>query len=172
MIFEIFSLKNSTKIGALGSKYRTNYHDIGFQEKRQFFCLKSCCWKTLMLRLIRTDWPSWTSLHVGALLIARAKQKLLSSFRSGPSYVPYKRQIMIFSIQLILNVRVTCPNKNLKHLQFFFNAVHDSYTLGNFSQTHLGSMIWCQFSAIFYNFWPKNWRFSHKPMLWSAFCIF
>jgi hypothetical protein len=34
-----------------------------------------------------------------------------------------------------------------------------------------GSMLWSQFSAIFDNFWRKNWRFSQKPLLWSNFCI-
>jgi hypothetical protein len=45
------------------------------------------------------------------------------------------------------------------------------YILGDFSQTHLGSMLWSQFSAIFANFRRKNCRFSQKPMLWSKFCI-
>jgi hypothetical protein len=40
-----------------------------------------------------------------------------------------------------------------------------------FSQIHLGSMLWSQFSAIFDNFQQKNWRFSQKPMLWTKFCI-
>jgi hypothetical protein len=30
-------------------------------------------------------------------------------------------------------------------------------------------MLWSQFSAIFANFWRKNWRFSRKPMSWSNF---
>jgi hypothetical protein len=30
-------------------------------------------------------------------------------------------------------------------------------------------MLWSQFSAIFHNFWRKNWRFSEIPMLWSNY---
>jgi hypothetical protein len=41
----------------------------------------------------------------------------------------------------------------------------------NCSQTHPGSMLWSQFSAIFDDFRWKNWRFSQKPMLWLKLCI-
>jgi hypothetical protein len=34
-----------------------------------------------------------------------------------------------------------------------------------FSQAHQGPMLSSQFSAIFDNFWRKNWRFSQKPIL-------
>jgi hypothetical protein len=35
----------------------------------------------------------------------------------------------------------------------------------------LGSMLWSLISAIFANFWRKNWRFSQKPMLYPTFHI-
>jgi hypothetical protein len=34
-----------------------------------------------------------------------------------------------------------------------------------FSETHQGSILWSQFSAIFADYRRKYWRFSQKPML-------
>jgi hypothetical protein len=41
--------------------------------------------------------------------------------------------------------------------------------LGDFLQTHQGSMSWSQIFAIFATFRRKNGRFSQKPMFWSIF---
>jgi hypothetical protein len=127
-------------------QFSWNFYNLLFYvaAKNRYLCM---LW-SLILKILTTIWHKWCFLKTDLMFLyccpySEKKFRHLAKFRGK-----------------------LWQNDNIHYLSNH-NFFGESFIKDQLSDQ--GPMLWSQFSAIFDNFWWKNWRFSQKPMLWCYF---